>query len=187
MEADWEIEIGKDAPVIDACWPGFVELRVEPERVRELHEVHRFPALANALLQLNARGSPTWTAKCDVWTVNGFDRFELDAPEHEAQYALACYIDLLPVTQWALLEQAIAVCTNLCAHLRSVATPGCRADLVIRSAIARDDYEFGITAYLTACGSTEAGAAAQLVAALAAFADAVSSAWFPAPERSKLQ
>jgi len=37
MEADWEFEVGPDtaglaAPVIDACWPGFVDLRHNPER-----------------------------------------------------------------------------------------------------------------------------------------------------------
>jgi hypothetical protein len=30
MEADWEFEVGGDAPVIDALWPGFVDLRLSP-------------------------------------------------------------------------------------------------------------------------------------------------------------
>ena len=27
MEADWEVEVGGGAPVIEAFWPGFVDLR----------------------------------------------------------------------------------------------------------------------------------------------------------------
>ena len=30
MEADWELEIGGDAPVIEAHWTGFVDLRADP-------------------------------------------------------------------------------------------------------------------------------------------------------------
>ncbi len=32
MEADWEFEVGGDAPVIEAHWPGFVDLRQNPEQ-----------------------------------------------------------------------------------------------------------------------------------------------------------
>ena len=35
MEADWEFEVGGDAPVIEARWPGFVDLRRNPERAME--------------------------------------------------------------------------------------------------------------------------------------------------------
>jgi hypothetical protein len=36
LEADWEFEVGGDAPVIDALWPGFVDLRLpsRPEIAR---------------------------------------------------------------------------------------------------------------------------------------------------------
>src|ERR1700741_1109000 len=159
MEADWEIEIGQEAPIqqapiqqgliqqgliqeapiIDACWPGLVDLRTNPERVRELPEVHQLPALADALVRLNATDSPVWTAKCDVWPVAEpcaeFDRFELDSPVEAAVHGLACYIDLLPVSEWVLPEKAIASCENLCARLRSVPLRCCRVDLVIRRAL----------------------------------------------------
>jgi hypothetical protein len=38
MEADWEFEVGGDAPVIEAPWPGFVDLRLHPERAWQLSE-----------------------------------------------------------------------------------------------------------------------------------------------------
>src|SRR4051812_38986462 len=53
MEADWEFEIGGDAPVIEANWKGFVDLCAHPERVSELTECGELPALAEALVRLN--------------------------------------------------------------------------------------------------------------------------------------
>ena len=38
MEADWEMEIGGSAPVIDAFWAGFEDLRRSPERAGALPE-----------------------------------------------------------------------------------------------------------------------------------------------------
>ena len=55
MEADWEVEVGGGAPVIDALWAGFVDLRRQPERIEEIAEAGKFPALA-PLLREHARG-----------------------------------------------------------------------------------------------------------------------------------
>ncbi len=46
MEADWEIEVGAGSPVIQGHWPGFVDLRVHPERASQLPEATELPALA---------------------------------------------------------------------------------------------------------------------------------------------
>jgi hypothetical protein len=46
LEADWEVEIGSEAPVIDACWSGFVDLSSAPERASQLTEAIDFPAIA---------------------------------------------------------------------------------------------------------------------------------------------
>ena len=67
MEADWEIEIGGGAPIIEAHWSGLVDLRVNPERARLLPEAQQLPALCHALVRLNAPASPVWTSKCDVF------------------------------------------------------------------------------------------------------------------------
>ncbi len=169
MEADWEVEIGGDAPVIEACWPGLVDLQRFPSRVAELDEVQTLPALAGALLQLNAAASPVWTSKCDVWSVAEFDRLELDASAEQSACGIACYIDLLPRSdqQWASHKWRVASCEALCARLHAVSTRCCRVDLIVRQAvIAQDANDFGITAYLTACGSAEMGARQQLAAVL---------------------
>ncbi len=172
MQADWEVEIGGDAPVIDACWPGLVDLQRFPSRVAELDEVQTLPALAGALLQLNAAASPVWTSKCDVWPVNGLDPFELDASAEAATHGTACYIDLLPRSdhRWTFHQMAVESCKALCTRLHAAPLCCCRVDLVVRRAvIAQEVNNHGITAYLTACGASEPNALAQLQDALAAF------------------
>ena len=99
MEGDWEVEIGGGAPIIDACWPGLIHLQTAPERAAELSEAANLPGLAEALARLNGSHSPIWTSKCDVWPIldaTDIDADELDAPQEEATFAWACYIDLLP-------------------------------------------------------------------------------------------
>jgi hypothetical protein len=181
MEADWELEVGGEAPVIEALWPGFVDLRRNPERAWELPEVAELPALAEALARINADDSPVWTSKCDLWPVVDFacfDADELDAPPECAVHAMGYYIDLLPRTdpsrnalQWETPEMAAASCKEICGLLHAVPLRCCRVDLVVRSAlIVPDEMRLGITAYLTACGPSPAEAMQTLEAALAAFA-----------------
>jgi hypothetical protein len=184
MEADWEFEAGGDAPVIDACWPGLVDLRRTPERAWNLPETAQFPALAETLARLNAVASPVWTSKCDVWLhleAGEFDPDELDAPPGCSAHAMGCYIDLLPGNgqQWLPPDRAAAWCKRICGLLCAVPLRCCRADFVIRRALLTPDptdaerMELGITAYLTSCGASPAKAAQTLEAALAAFADAL--------------
>lgn len=176
MEADWEFEVGGKAPVIEALWAGFVDLRQYPKRARELPEALGFPALAAALVALNGPGSPVWTSKCDTWMIvepERVDPGELDAEPASAAHAVSCYIDLLPRKdrQWSPPNQTEAWCKELCARLRLLPLRCCRADLVIRRAVIGSDLNrLGITAYLTACGESPAEAHRALDATLAAFA-----------------
>jgi hypothetical protein len=179
MEADWDVEIGGQAPVIDACWDGLVDLRPSPAHAASLPEARALPALGATLIELNSESSSVWTSKCDVWRPAGFDPDELDAPFGEGNCALACYIDLLPRThrQWPTHEEAVAACREICALLRSAPVRGCRADLIIRRAVlAPTRPGIGITAYLTACGPTPDQAQTTLEEALHLFATSVLSA-----------
>jgi hypothetical protein len=179
MEADWEFEVGGEAPVIDTAWSGFVDLRRRPECARELPEVAEFSALGTALTGLNAAGSPVWTSKCDVWLVLDraeFDADELDAPPGCATHAMGCYIDLVSRCdgQWHSPSVIDDACRLFCARLHSVPLRCCRADLVVRRAItAPERMDFGITAYLTGCAGSANEAATALEAALDAFAGAI--------------
>ena len=186
MEADWEFEVGPDAaglaaPVIDALWPGFVDLRRAPERAWHLPEAAQLPALAEALAKLNAAASPFWTSKCDFWQrleADELDAGELDATPGCIAHAMGCYIDLLPREDqgWAQPAIAEAVCKRVCSLLRAVPLGCSRADLVIRRAfITADRMDLGITAYLTSCGPSTAEAERKLAAALTALTDALRS------------
>jgi hypothetical protein len=187
MEADWEVEIGDGAPVIEADWPGFIDLRSLPERIGEIEEAADFPPLAALLLALNAAASPLWTSKCDLWE-----------PEPAA---LACYIDLLPLAGkvFAEWQHAETFCGEYVARLALIALPECGPDrnsesspdcsiaLVIRQAIAGSTEGFGITAYLSAKGRDQADAAAALAIVITAFSGALPAATPPATPGSKLQ
>jgi hypothetical protein len=193
MQADWEFELGSGAPVIEAGWSGFADLRLDPRRAFLLPEAAQFPALAQVLLRLNAAASPVWTSKCDFFPslAHGeFDADELDAPPASAAHAVACYIDLLPRSdeKWRAPEKIEPECRALCARLHTIPLRYCRVDLVIRRAlIAPCSNNLGITAYLTACGPTPADAVSALEAALAAFADSVAPSGPPAESEEKLQ
>jgi hypothetical protein len=176
MEADWEVEIGAGAPVLDACWSGFIDLRVSPDAAHELPEVQEFLALGQALIRLNAAQSPVWTAKCDVWELTDFDPDELDAPHNRADHALGCYIDLLACNaqDWLAPDQTIAWCKRLCVFLSCVPLRSCRVDLVVRRAIRTyEQTGCGVTAYLAAAGYDAAQASLKLDEALVAFVDTI--------------
>ena len=177
MEADWEFEIGGDAPVIEAYWSGFVDLRSEPERASELSECGELPGLADALIKLNAAGSPVWTSKVDVFAPDCIDPDEMGALPAEAGHAIACYIDLLPRGEevWRLPAGAERSCKQICARLRAVQLGGCRVDIVVRRAIVGDVDGLAATAYLTACGAEPDEAKTRLMQCLDTFAEVVAS------------
>ena len=173
MEADWEFEIGGDAPIIDPNWSGFVDLRIEPNRAEEFPEARQLPGLAYVLARLNAMNSPVWTCKADVFVPDQIDPDELDATSEDASQSIACYIDLLPRNsqRWNSLTRAEHACTNLCVRLREIPLRRCRVDLVVRGAhLESDANDLGATLYLTACGPTESGALCRLAECLSLFA-----------------
>jgi len=179
MEADWEFEIGGAAPVIEAYWPGFVNLRDEPARVREIAETQVLPGLAAALLRLNETGSPVWTCKTDVFTPDRVDPDELAATTDEAKFTIACYVDILMRSDqiWNSPSQAEKDCRMLCKRLREVPMPCCRIDLVVRRARVGNDNDLGATVYLTACGPTLASAKQRLAECLGVFAESMVARW----------
>ena len=193
MEADWEIEIGGEAPLIHADWEGRVDLREDPGGAASLTETAQVPALSEALMRLNARSSPVSTTKCDVWEPEQFDPDEMNAASGEGDCAIACYIDVLPEgTMWISTEETIEVCKRVCAQLRSFAIRCCRTDLVIRRAVYTQpadqrSRDLGVTVYFTACGATPAAALLALSQALEVFADSAVLFSLPASGPSKLQ
>ena len=176
MEADWEFEIGGDAPVIEPHWAGFVDLRADPERARDFTEAHQLPGLADVLVRLNGMNSPVWTSKTDVFMPDKVDPDELDAADAEASHALACYVDFLTRDDRQLDSplKAEMACRELCVRLRDMPLRRCRVDMVVRRAHIRPDAnELGVTAYLTACGETESDAKSRLAECLSVFSQTI--------------
>ena len=173
MEADWEFEIGPNAPVIETSWSGFVDLRAHPERVSELSECRELHGLAEALIRLNAVSSLVWTSKTDVFRPQTIDPDEMDASVEDAAHTIACYIDLLRRNDqtWKLPLEAERDCKNLCEKLRADLLPNCRVDIVIRRAVVTDGSDLAATVYFTACGSTLEHAQNRLAECLSAFAE----------------
>lgn len=196
MEADWEVELDADAPVIDAHWEHFVDLRLSPWRAQDLSEAEILPILGEILARLNGTHSPVWTAKCDVWSIDTsdpevFDSDEFDAPVESAAHGLACYIDLLPLDEhlWHDSDSGVDWCRAVCKLLGAAPLCCCRTDLIVRRAyLAREDrFGFGVTAYVSACGRDEIQAAAVLGSALAAFVDSLLASRVSAEPASKIQ
>lgn len=184
MEADWEIEIGPDAPVIDALWSDFADLRIDPARASGLEEVRKFPALADILIRLNGWISPNrrvessfWTSKCDLWTPESVDPYELDASPAESAAALACYIDLIPSDPGlaASLKELESSSRTIVTRLQAIPRRCCRVDLVLRRAMLGEKEAFGITAYITACGPSPDATGQALHAALLGLVEAIST------------
>ncbi len=187
MESDWEVEIGGDAPVIEAHWEGFVDLSMHPERIGEISETATFPPLADLLLALNSPPSPVWTSKCDLW-----------AP---APNQLACFVDVLPrdgtlFTEWPhaetfsrALTKSLAPNTTLAEQIES----GRHADpkismepeseatilLVVRRAVASEFEGFGITAYFSAHAPDAFRAQSVLAECMVAFSSAIQTVASP--------
>jgi len=170
MEADWEVEIGGGAPVIEALWPGFVDLRQNPLRIEEVSEAVAFPALARFLAQVNGAGSPLWTSKCDVWEPHaaqqaGSDPDQPANDEDDSEIpSLACYIDLLPrqgavFAQW---EDAVRFCRAWVDRLESVDLPLHRVELIVRQAVAGEAEGFGITSYVSVLESLHESSAGRI-------------------------
>lgn len=177
MEADWEFEVGGGGPVIEADWPGFVDLQRSPQLADELFETVEFPALAAALIKLNAKTSPIWTSKCGIWTLSDPDRFdpdELDAPKGYTAHTIGFYIDLLPnrIGQWPSPDTTAATCKAWCKQFRATPQRCCRVDLIIRRAfVTSGQFDLGVTAYLTGCGESATEAKEVLQKATGPFAD----------------
>jgi hypothetical protein len=187
MDADWEVEIGGGAPVIEAHWAGFIDLRRHPERIGEIAEARAFPPLADLLIRLNSPGSPVWTSKCDVWN-----------PEADG---LASYVDLIPCQEsiFGEWQRCEGLCRALVEHVRAHTAhaaeelpgrypilvthdePGSGASitLVVRQATAGQAEGFGITAYFSTETESSPSAGTAIADMMVAFSNALQSATFP--------
>jgi hypothetical protein len=166
VEADWSVEVGTGLPVIDADWPGFVDLRRDSHSVDSIPEAIAKPALREALVAFNGSSSPVFTCKCDVWVLEaeGIDPDEFGCtPPNASAAGRASWIDLVAYDPrlFASFEAHEAWVRRATAHLHAEAMPCGRVDLVVRAAVAGGSAGFGITLYAAGCGvDTQAASAA---------------------------
>jgi len=185
MEADWAAEIGPDLPSIDVPWEGFVDLRQASSVVQAVEEAIDHPALREALLTLNSKASPVFTAKCDVWILGSS---EID-PDEFASYAenahdgVASYTDLLQLDpgQFASFQFHERWAHDLTRYLQDLTLFNGRVEFVIRTASIDSRSGYGLTLYAAGCGAdaSSAYAAWQGVLRAAVIATMVAVVFLP--------
>lgn len=158
MEADWSVEVGRDLPMIEIPWEGFLDLRLNPSAVIGISETAGNAALRDALLALNAEATPLMTSKCDTWLMaaDEIDPYEYEAGEDAARAGVACYIDLVLRSEnlfssFPVHERWVR---DAVSELHERRLPQARADYVIRPACVYGIDGFGITLYVSACAET---------------------------------
>jgi len=150
------VEVGPQLAVIDAGWPGFIDLRASRDDVVQVSEAKCNEAVREALLALNAPESPLFTVKCDLWELESseVDPAEFDCTPADAQKGVACYVDVLAreTAIFAVFARHEAWAQAVAVRLREFAFGCGRVDLVVRSAHAGGREGFGITLYAAGCG-----------------------------------
>ncbi|HEY6447159.1 MAG TPA: hypothetical protein VIY53_11920 [Acidobacteriaceae bacterium] len=162
MEADWAAEIGPRLDRIDSGWQGFIDLRADPQAIREISEAAPGSALESALATLNGPSSAVFTCKCDRWPVlpEDLDPYEMETSREHARTGVASWIDVVArnAELFASFAGHEAWARQTVLRLRAMPLANGRVDLVIRAAMSRESSGFGITLYATGCGP-DAGAA----------------------------
>jgi hypothetical protein len=136
MQADFSVELGRDAPALEIPWRSddphvrYIDLKTHPELVRQIPEAVAYPELATFFSRINAAGFPLATAKCDAWSSNEV------APEEEifGDRKFVSYIDLVFVDQEdrCSFEKHEAFARELCRLLSHAPEIAATVELVIR-------------------------------------------------------
>jgi hypothetical protein len=158
MEADWDVEIGPDAPSIEVPWEGFIDLRNDPcSAVLVISEAATHPPLRDALITMNSGESAILTSKCDAWWLKQeeIDVYEFDSRSENVQFGFASYIDVLLINQdrFQSFEFHEDLVRRITGELRATDLTDCRVDIVVRTATINCSSGFGITIYAAGCAT----------------------------------
>jgi hypothetical protein len=97
MDTNWSIEAGLDDPVIMGHWEdkasmvAYVDF-ASPGAIDQIVEAQVWPEVRQALLTMNAAGSPVGTTKCDAWVLDD-DEKELDFGP--VRFGFGAYFDVV--------------------------------------------------------------------------------------------
>ena len=191
MLTDWSAACGADDPVLVVPWISpdgtlqWVDLREDPYAVNDIAEGEDYPALLAALRALNGARSPWFTAKCDVWAMDGDEleatRDELLLDDEVATTGLASYIDLLPRDRalFASRHRTEQMLYRVERALSELPYSLAAAELVMRPAVVELDGTvaegFAVTLYVRAVGVDEQEAALRWDESLRAISAALRS------------
>jgi hypothetical protein len=136
MQADFSVELGRDAPALEIPWRSddphirYFDLKIHPELVLQIPEAVAYPELATFLSRINAPLFSLATAKCDAWSSSEV------APEEEifGDRKFVSYIDLVFVDQEdrCSFEKHEAFARELCRLLSHAPEIAATVELVIR-------------------------------------------------------
>jgi hypothetical protein len=161
MDTEFSVELGADDPTLAVPWrspdgaSAYVDLRTNPELIRQLTEVRQFPELGEFLRAMNR--SRFTSAKCDAW----FDQLmDVNDEPYEAKMKCASYVDLFLADSQERLGFATHETTarNVSQNLRKLEELPARAEIIIRRAYFEDDEGLYWTVYVFGYGDSVEGA-----------------------------
>jgi hypothetical protein len=167
MQADYEIELGPDAPALEVPWRSpegsvrYFDLRERPELLLEISEAAANPELARFLSAVNSSRSHFQSAKCDSWLSDEISEAEA---VYESKWKFASYVDLIfadPSAQ-ADLERHRTTTSELAKLLSKAPEVSAAADFIVRRCyfhrtpeLETSEDGYCITFYLSGYGDDE--------------------------------
>ena len=166
MRIDCFCELEAGDPQLEIPWASprnsrgrFVDLGDDPEKIDDLQECRRYPALALLLRRVNRKGGALRTAKCDVWVTTKLAEDErLDFP---APIKVGSYVDVFFSSSRLKLRLPphLRLGKELEHSLRTCRVQA-QAELAVRRCLyhPRERWGFYVTLFVHAYGSTRAEA-----------------------------
>jgi hypothetical protein len=137
----------------------YVNLKANPEKIKDLSECRAYPALADLLRRVNRPETQLYSAKCDVWETS--ELAEDERADFNLPYKVASYLDLVVESRHSRADRE--------RYLRLAATIGqkvrrlrvrAQMEIAVRRCLFHPEEEWGyyLTVYLHAYGSTSSEA-----------------------------
>lgn len=150
MWAEFDVEVGGDAPTLTVPYPGYVDVAENPELISEIPEA-RDAAMREAILALNA--GTLRTAKCDIWATTELDDEEASLG---CTHKHACYVDVYfrDVEARAEFESCERAMTRWTQELRAVGGQEVGVSFVLRACEVEGQAGYYWTVYVSGYGDT---------------------------------
>jgi hypothetical protein len=175
-----ELEAGD--PQLELPWASprapllcYIDLERFPEKIDELPECRRYPALAFLLRQVNRKACALRTAKCDVWLTTKLAEDErLDFP---VPFKVGSYVDMVFASSRlnARLNAHLRLGKEFERSLRSCRVQA-QVELAVRRCLfhPRERWGFYVTLFVHAYGSTRVEAKQEWIRAIECIRNALS-------------